>query len=450
MIAVRVRGSGSDTSAPSIVGRRFVLDRSSRLLWLGFMAIGVAWALAFAHDKGYPVLRIWGSVAVVAYAFAALAAVAVPRRWVPGVVASTSVIGAVLAPLVLLAVNGQAQSEVTVVERSAQLLVHGAPLYLSDPQQRYDYNPYLPGMSVFGLPHQLIDRHPATGAGGAILTILGDARIWFALVFVACLVASWFLLRRPSSAGERAPADIRLLVALIGGPMVAVPLCASGVDLPMIGLSCLAVACAARGWGFTTGCVTALTCALKWTAWPLLPVVTVLVFMRRGLRAALWSALLGVAATLGSILPFALDDGPAMITQVARFPLGLAHVPTSAASPLPGHLLADMGSLGRVAGLSLLAISCGTVAVWTVRRPPRTAVQAVNRLATLLTAAFLFAPSSRFGYFGLPLVLWLLPHLASGSVQLTVPHWRRGGALHVVLSFAPTKPASTKPASTVA
>ena len=428
---------------PSIVGKRVILDRSSRLLWLGFVAIGAAWALAFAHDTGYPVLRIWGSLAVVAYAFAALAAVAVPRRWVPSVVVSTSVVGAVLAPLLLLAVNSQAQSEVTVVERSAQLLVHGAPLYLSDPHQRYDYNPYLPGMSVFGLPHQLLDRYSPTGVGGAVLTILGDARIWFALVFVACLVASWFLLRHASSVGDRPPADIRLLVALIGGPMVAVPLCASGVDLPMIGLSCLAVACAARGWGFTTGCVTALTCALKWTAWPLLPVVTVLVFMRRGVRAALWSALLGVAATTGSIVPFALGDGRAMITQVARFPLGLAQVPTSAASPLPGHLLAEMGFLGRVADLILLAISCGAVAVWTIRRPPRTAVQAVNRLAAGLTAAFLFAPSSRFGYFGLPLVLWLLPHLASGSVQLTIPHWRRGRSVHVVLTFAPTKPAAT-------
>lgn len=443
MTAVDVSRSTGGATPASIAGKRVILDRSSRLLWLSFMAIGAAWALAFAHDTGYPVLRVWGSLAVVAYSFAALAAVALPRRWVPSAVASTSVVGAVLAPLAVLAVNGQAQSEVGVVERSAQLLVQGGPLYLSNPQQRFDYNPYLPGMSVFGLPHQLLDRHSPTGTAGAVLTILGDARIWFALVFVACLVASWLLLRRASSAGERAPADSRLLIALIGGPMVAVPLCVSGVDLPMIGLSCLAVACAARGWGFTTGLVTALTCALKWTAWPLLPVVTVLVFMRSGLRAALWSALLGVAATAGSIVPFALDDGRAMITQVAKFPLGLAQEHTSAASPLPGHLLADMGSLGRAAGLALLVISCGTVAVWTIRRPPRTAVQAVNRLAAGLTAAFLFAPSSRFGYFGLPLVLWLLPHLASGSVQLTVPHWRRGHSLHVVLTFAPTKPATT-------
>ncbi len=36
----------------------------------------------------------------------------------------------------------------------------------------------------------------------------------------------------------------------------------------------------------------------------------------------------------------------------------------------------------------------------------------------------MFGPSSRFGYFALPLILWLLPHLASGSVQLRIP-WKR-------------------------
>ena len=182
--------------------------------------------------------------------------------------------------------------------------------------------------------------------------------------------------------------------------------------------------------------MTALTCALKWTAWPLLPVFAPLVFMRSGLRQALWCTLLGIGSTSLSITPFALHGGRAMLNQVAKFPLGLTRVSTPAASPLPGHLLADLGQVGRIAGLALLAASCGAVAAWTICRPPRTAVQAGNRLAAGLTAVFAFAPSSRFGYFALPVILWLLPHLASGSVQLSIPSWRGGWtARRLVLTF---------------
>ena len=403
-----------------------VLDQRSRLFWLALTLIGVGWALAFALETKYSAHQIWGSLAVVGYGLAALAAMTLPRRLVPASVTLISIVGAVLAPLTVLTVSGDAQSEVGVVERSAQLLVSNGAVYTPDPHQQLDYNPYLPGMAVFGLPHQLLDSRPATGARGTLLTVLGDARIWFALVFVGCLFASWSLLRRGSAGGERQRLGVLVPLALIGAPIVAIPLCVSGVDLPVIGLACLALACAASGRRVATGFVTALTCALKWTAWPLLPVVVAMVFMRRGLRQALWCTLLGIGWTSLSIMPFALHGGRAMLNQVAKFPLGLARVSTPAASPLPGHVLADLGQVGRIAALALLAASCGAVAAWTIHRPPRTAVQAVNRLAAGLTAVFVFAPSSRFGYFALPLILWLLPHLASGSVQLTIPLWRGG------------------------
>ncbi len=96
-----------------------------------------------------------------------------------------------------------------------------------------------------------------------------------------------WLLRRGATGAERKPAGARIPLALVGVPLVAVPLCVSGVDLPIIGLSCLALAFAARGWGLATRGVAALTCALKWTAWPLLPVAALLVLMRRGTRQAL-------------------------------------------------------------------------------------------------------------------------------------------------------------------
>jgi Glycosyltransferase family 87 len=418
-------------------------DRYARLLWLAALLVAVVWAVTFAHAMKYPAQRVWGSLAAVAYALAALAAVVLPRRWIPASVTAISLIGAVLVPLLLLTAAGKSQSEVAVVERSAQLLLHNGHVYLPDPQTDVDYNPYLPAMSVFGLPHQLLDQHPPRGLPGTVLVMLGDARIWFALVFLACLFASWRLLRRGTTDGERRPVEVRALLALIGGPLVAVPLCVSGVDLPIIGLSCLALACAARGWGLATGAVAALTCALKWTAWPLLPVAALLVLMRRGPRQALWCTLIGVGATALSIVPFALNEGRAMVEQVATFPLGLAHVHTPAASPLPGHLLAEVGTGGRVVGLVLLAASCGAVAVWTLRRPPSTAVQATNRLAAGLSVAFAFAPSGRFGYFALPVMLWLLPLLADGTVQIVIPYWKRGRPLRVVLTLLPSRPATS-------
>src|SRR5438067_8326717 len=86
-------------------------------------------------------------------------------------------------------------------------------------------------------------------------------------------------------------------LALIGSPLIAIPVCVSGVDLPMIGLSCLSLACAARGRRLSTAISTALACAFKWTAWPLLPIALALLSARRGRRTAMLTALLGAIGT---------------------------------------------------------------------------------------------------------------------------------------------------------
>jgi hypothetical protein len=164
--------------------------------------------------------------------------------------------------------------------------------------------------------------------------------------------------------------------------------------------------------------LSAAACALKWTAWPLLPVVAVLVAMRRGWRHAAGCAVAGVMWAAATIAPSALRDPHAMEQQVIQFPLGLAGVRTPAVSPLLGHALDNLGVPGHVADLALLGLSCAAVSWWTIRRPPRTAVQAANRLSVGLSAVFLFGPDSRFGYFMLPAVIWLLPHLAAGGLQL--------------------------------
>ena len=92
------------------------------------------------------------------------------------------------------------------------------------------------------------------------------------------------------------------------------------------------------------------------------------------------------------------------------FPLGLANVKSQAASPLLGHVLAQTGLLGHTIVVVLLIGSGLAIAVSLVIRPPRDVPAATWRLVIGLSAMFVLAPSTRFGYFIYPaaLVLWLL------------------------------------------
>jgi phosphatidylinositol alpha-1,6-mannosyltransferase len=101
-----------------------------------------------------------------------------------------------------------------------------------------------------------------------------------------------------------------------------------------------------------------------------------------------------------------------MLEQVVRFPLGLSKVRTPAGSPLPGHILAQLGPDGRTASLVLFGLSGLAVCVWLVFRPPRDARSACDRLALGVALAFLLAPAGRFGYLQLPVLLVLWPRLA--------------------------------------
>lgn len=69
--------------------------------------------------------------------------------------------------------------------------------------------------------------------------------------------------------------------------------------------------------------------ALKWTAWPALPVVLALIVVRQGWRAALRFAAVGLSTATAAVLPFVLADPHGFYRNVAAFPLGL----TATASP---------------------------------------------------------------------------------------------------------------------
>ncbi|WP_329566945.1 glycosyltransferase 87 family protein [Kitasatospora sp. NBC_01266] len=366
--------------------------------------IAAGWAGAFPLVSDLGNQRLWGEVAAPAYLLAGLAVVTLPRRYAGRVAAAVALLGAVLLPLGMLAAAGQHQSEVMVVERSARLLLHTGTPYLPHPVKVTDFNPYLPAMALFGLPRAVL------GSGNEFTRVLGDARIWFALSFLSCLTISWRLLR-PS----RRHSALLPLGVLTGSPLIALMLAVGGVDLPLIGVCCLAMALAARGRTIGAGLVLALACTLKWTAWPALPVAALLLWRLYGRRPAARAALTALLAGAAVILPFALRRPQDFLDQVIRFPLGLTSVRTPAGSPLPGKVLADLGPVGHTVSIVLMVLGGLAVAGWLLLRPPASAVAAADLLAAGLTVAFMLAPAGRFGYLALPAVLAIWPRLAARS-----------------------------------
>lgn len=110
-----------------------------------------AFALGLALVTSLTPHRVWSVCAALGYGTAAILAARDPRPWT-GRALRAATVGAVLLPLALLIVLGGAQSEVGVVEHSGALLLHTGSPYPAHPTTLDDYNPYLPGMALFGLP----------------------------------------------------------------------------------------------------------------------------------------------------------------------------------------------------------------------------------------------------------------------------------------------------------
>ena len=99
-----------------------------------------------------------------------------------------------------------------------------------------------------------------------------------------------------------------------------------------------------------------------------------------------------------------------LVQNTVAFPLGLTHHKTPAASPLPGHLLSELGPAGHVAAVALMGVAAVAFAAWLLLRPPLTHQSVAWRLAVGYAGMFLLAPATRFGYFAYPLCLlgWLV------------------------------------------
>jgi hypothetical protein len=163
---------------------------------------------------------------------------------------------------------------------------------------------------------------------------------------------------------------------------------------------------------------------MKYTAWPALAVLVVMVAARDGGRAAarFTAVSLAAAATLVVVLAPAAFTARSGLTALAAntigYPLGLTRTASPAQSPLPGHLLATLGPAGHDVALALLITAGLGVAAWVVLRPPVNVVAAVHRVALGLAMLFVFCPATRFGYLDYPLALY-------GWLALTIPAgWR--------------------------
>jgi hypothetical protein len=374
-------------------------------VWLvsGLVACAL-FAAGVSLFSGDSLHRLWGVSAACAYAVAALIIMAWRSRAVAGIDIALGVLicGAILVPLLWMVLNGHGEPEVGVVANSARTLIrHGTPYRssqvlasTSDPNQ---YNPYLPLMAVFGVPQAVF--------GHGLLT---DPRVWFGLVF---LVVFAFALK---TAWARDSARWALLVT--ASPIIAFELVVGGTDVPMVAFLCLGFALL---WKpnpnpIAVGLALGIASSMKATAWPALIVAFTLLYVRDGKRVAWRFTLVALVVVALIVGPFAILRPGALAQNTILFPLGLAHVKSQAASPLLGHVLAQTGVVGHTIAVALLIGSGLAIAVSLVVRPPRDVPSATIRLVLGLTAMFILAPSTRFGYFIYPgaMMLWLLVSMA--------------------------------------
>jgi hypothetical protein len=432
--------AGAEASA-TMVALKAPADSPARFSgtrrWLAPVSVPPLWAsLAFlvcAAFAGAVVLfshnslhRLWGMIAAGAYLLAA-AVVAARRPRGIDVALGISAGGALIAPLVENAVTGRRQPEVTVITRSARALVHHSSPYQSTAHLALmhnpnAYDPYLPVMSLFGVPRAIF--------GGGVLT---DPRIGFGLAFLVLFGLALMV------AGARHV--LRWVIFVAATPVIAFELAVGGTDVPIIGLMCLGLALLWRRPRYVlAGLALGVASAAKATAWPAVAIAAVFLGVRYGWRAAARFLVTAAVACAALVGPVALLWPSALVENTILFPLGLAPVKSAAASPLPGHVIAVTGRPGHMAAVVLLVLACLAVAGWVTISPPRTLPAAVWRLIIGLAVMFTLAPATRFGYFIYPAALFAWLQISLLGQQRAV-------------SSAPGRPfpqAGARPASRVA
>ena len=388
--------------------------------WL-ITAYGVftAYAAVFAglsggHDQ------VWAIWAVSGYALGTL--LLWWRR--TGLALVVSLALALVAPLIWVSLDVPLADGIVVIHRSAELLLHHGSPYLPKQQlvSYLSYNPYLPVMALFGLPH-------AAGLTG----LAGNAGVWLAIGTVVVLTAAFWVMT-PEGPQRREQA-LRAAAIAVASPVIALNLAVVTTDPPVLAFMLLSLALAARpgrNWTIWSAVALAAACMLKDTAWLAIPVMAAMYWSRESWRAAVRFvlALLAAALLLVAVLAPATLYRPAAMVAMVRdtvlFPLGLTTYKTPAASLLPGHLLTSMGTAGHVLSVGLLLVAALAIAVSLVVWPLRDVRAAAWRLAIGLTLIFALGPDVRFGYFIYPLGLlgWLAltrPDVPASPPQVSEP-----------------------------
>ncbi|HEY1818605.1 MAG TPA: glycosyltransferase 87 family protein [Trebonia sp.] len=375
--------------------------RRAITVWFAIFTVYAGGEIFTRHADG-----TWGAWACGGYALATVLLL-VTRNWL--VPLAAAIAGAFLAPLVwmILEVPDTSTAEVVVINRSADYLVkHGTPYLpaslITDWQH---YNPYLPLMELFGLPRE-----------AGFPELLGDPRIWTSLVTIVALTAA-FALVVPSSIkdpGERRRWVAVLAAISVASPLVAFPLTVGVTDPPIIALTCLSLALATRRQFVRAALILAVACAMKSTAWAVLPVLAVMTWVRESHRTAVkfTGTVVGAAVLLGlAAAPNVFATPNAIKLNLIDYPLGTTKFKTVAASPLPGYLISHhLGHAGHLIVDALLVLAVIAFAAWLLARPPRDMRDATIRLIVLYAVLFTLAPSTRYGYYAYPLALvgWLV------------------------------------------
>jgi hypothetical protein len=337
-------------------------------------------------------------------------------------------VGATLAPLSLEIVWHAQQPEVTVVEQAGVRLAQGKDLYSASVHDGRlvsadkgepafeSFFPYLPIMSLFGLP--------SSTHGPIELT---DARILFSLVTLLAVACALTLCRGPT---ERKMRTLQLMTVL---PTAALPLATGGDDMPVVALLLLALVLAQRRQPGLSGVVLGVVSAMKFTAWPLAALALFAARDAEGRRAPKRMAL-GLLLVAGPVVvPFLWQNPVTFVQNVVLFPLGLVGVASPAASALPGHILVTLlPGLHHVLPLAVALVG-GTVLVRHLRhRPPTTAAEVATLAGWVMLVAILLAPATRVGYLLYPVDFFVWAYLLRGSDELDIISgllWTPDGAL---------------------
>ena len=398
-------------------------------VWYALFAV---YAAGVALFSGPGLDHWWGTWAAGGYAAAAvLVNLAAGRAWGRRAAVAAAIAGAVVAPAVWLMTQEPTGPDVAVAVRAGVMLLHHGSPYLSPAALSAGgwlaYYPYLPVMALFGVP--------------AALGVPGDTQTWLIVVTFLLLYATFrvtLAARAGAGQGERTDRGDALAHAAfwLACPIMAFPLTMGINDPPVIALTCLALAlltrAAGRGSGRAAGpdltlaaLVLGVACAMKYTAWPALAIIAVMVATRDGLRSAVRFtavALTSAAGLVAAFAPAALAHPASILQNTLAYPLGLTAAKSPAASPLPGHLLAALGPGGHLAALALLALA-GLATVASLRiAAPATPAAAARRIAIGLAALFLLSPATRFGYFIYPIALYWWAALADR--ETTSWRWR--------------------------